>query len=275
LFLAAPILIVLGASAYIHFQLPAVHAALSPGDDYVHMDWAAEFGHNKVFPNGIYPMGMASMLALVSKAAPGVNIADVTRFTGPIVGTLVIFGIFYLALRLSRSPGGALVAAGTFGLFGSRADWREPWSRQIGALPQELCVALALLGVAIVALAVISKEKDHRWTLLAAGIAMGMTHPLPLVFYVLLAPGMAVVVGLLSGRIARAFWVIGYVVLGVGLGFLYIPIAYAAGVPFYAGIQSINPFASASTPGATTVPTTTGTGVGYTPLSHWEMVFLA
>lgn len=272
--MTTPILVVLGWSSYLRFQLPLANAALTPGDDYVHMTWAAQLGTNQLMPNGIYPMGMATVLAYVSKLDPVADLPEVTRYVGPLIGTTMVLGLFYVALRMSRSPGAALLAAGTFGLFGSRLAWYEPWSRQIGALPQELCLDMSLFALVIVALAVLTEDRDHLWTLAAAGIAMSMTHPLPVVFYLGMAPGVAFVIGIVTGHIRTAIRVSVVAVGAAILGFGYIPIAYAVGVPFYAGIGGLNPFSSSGTPGAVTY-TFAAANVKYGPMTYWAMAFAA
>lgn len=247
--LCLPIVCVLGYAAYVRFQLPLANAAMSPGDNYTHMTWASELTNNQVMPDGIYPMGMASMLAWISELAPLSDMATVTRFVGPIDGTLICLALFYVTLRLSRSPGAALLAGGTFGLIGARPDWYEEWTRQIGALPQELCLIMSLLALTIVGLAVLSEDRDHLWTLLAAGVAMGMTHPLPIVFYAGLAPGLALVIGVVTGHIRTAVRVSVVAVGSALLGFVYIPVAMAFGKPFFGGVGGVNPFSSSGTVG--------------------------
>lgn len=269
--LVIPILVVLAIAAYLRFELPLAHAALSPGDDYVHMTWALQLQSNILFPNGIYPMGMASVLSFVSKWSIGASMSQVVQVMGPITGTLMILGIFYTSLRLTRNAGAAIFASATFGLFGMRAEWHEPWSRQTGALPQELAIGMGLFALGIVGLCVASRNKDHLWTIFAATVAMGMTHPLPLVLFLLLGGILAVVVGITTRHLAIGVQSVLIAVLGSAVGFLYIPLALLAGKPFYSGVSNINPFAGHH-PSKAALTTTVGSSLGQNLMTHWALV---
>ncbi|MHB1711489.1 MAG: hypothetical protein ACYCV7_08810 [Acidimicrobiales bacterium] len=272
--LAVPVLVVLGIAAFLRFQLPLKHQALSPGDAYVHMTWALQLDLNQLFPNGIYPMGLASVLSFVGKFSIGVPMPDVVRVMGPLIGTLIVLGIFYTVLRLSRSTGAALFAAATFGLFGTRAEWHEPWTRQTGALPQELSLALALLTLGIVGLAVVSRDRDHLWTIFAGALAMGMTHPLPLVLFGLLTLVLALVVGVATGHARFAVRTVIVAAAGSVAGNLYMPLALAAGVPFYAGVTNINPLASHQAH-FSSLTAQYGKAVGLNLMSEWAIIAAA
>ncbi|MGH3442227.1 MAG: hypothetical protein ACRDUY_09330, partial [Nitriliruptorales bacterium] len=188
--LTLPFVGVMGVSFWLRVKPALDHVTLSPPDAYVHMSWADAFQANVLWPDGVYPLGLAAFVSLVDVFSPFTDIVHVARFTGPIVGMLLVFAIYYAVVRLTRNPGAALLAAGAIGLFGSRPEWREPWHRLIGLVPQEFGLALVVFGLAAAVLAVTERGGGervkttrvgsialggHTLTVLAAAFAAAMT----------------------------------------------------------------------------------------------------
>ncbi len=163
------------------------HVSLSPSDNYTILTWTKLFEQNQIFTEGVYPHGTHAILALWHKFSLGLDVADLIRFGGPLLTMLIPFGAMYTVLRLTRSAGAAVFATAIFGVFGPRAEFIVPFSRQSAPLPQELSLGLALLTLAFVAMAVSTREKGHLYTVGAGTMAMAMIHPLPLFVFVALA----------------------------------------------------------------------------------------
>lgn len=248
LLFTVPALFVLGQSLWLRLQIVLQNDAMVVPDAYVHMTWAKGLAVNNLWPDGIYPMGMPSVIAYVGKLSVMVDTAQVTRFLGPIVGMLMVFGIFYATLRLTRNPGAAVLAGGAFGLFGTRPEWHEPFNRQLGPLPQELAIAITFLAIPFVVWAVSQKDYGHLATLGCAGIVLALMHPVPIpvfiVFATVAAFATAVVMG--GGRHRWAVGASGVLVAGVLAGMSYIPLGLISGHEFYGALTNFNPVQTAS-----------------------------
>lgn len=250
--LSLPVLGVVGVSFWLRLEPALSHVTLSPPDAYVHMAWADAFQKNVLWPDGVYPLGLAAFVSLIDVFSPFTDIVHVARFTGPIVGMLLVFSIYYAVVRLTRNPGAALLAAGTIGLFGARPEWREPWHRLIGLVPQELGVALAVFALAFAVLAVTERGGGervkvtrvgsislggHTLSVFAAAFAAAMTHLVPGAFLVLLVSVGAWMAALAMprGGLSRAVGVSVAAGSGVVAGFAVVPLAQLLGWEAYLG----------------------------------------
>lgn len=251
---AAPIIAVLAVSFWLRVEGSLQNAALSPPDNYVHLTWARAASVNQLFVDGVYPQGMPIIIAYLDKFAFGVDLIDTVRFFGPMIGTLIVFSVGYATLRLTRNPGAAILAAGAFGLTGMRPEWHEDWVRQTGTLPQELSLAVAVLGVTFLVLVVVECDRDHLWTIGAATLLLALTHPLPLGMMVVVGGGAALVTALfVHGGMRRALEAGGVAASGAVIGSLFLPVALLAGIPLYEGATNLNPFETSTEPGSVDV----------------------
>ncbi|MPZ68417.1 MAG: hypothetical protein GEU71_02685 [Actinobacteria bacterium] len=248
LLFTVPVIFVLLQSFWLRLQIVLQNDAMVVPDAYVHMTWAKGLAVNNLWPDGIYPMGMPSLITYVGKLSVLVDTAQVTRFLGPIVGMLMVFGIFYATLRLTRNPGAAILAGGAFGLFGTRPEWHEPFNRQLGPLPQELAIAITFLAIPFAVWAVSQKDYGHLATLGCAGVVLALTHPVPIpvfvVFVTVAAFSTALVMG--GGRHRWAVGASGVLVAGVLAGMLYIPLGLVSGHQFYGALTNFNPVQTAA-----------------------------
>ncbi len=248
LLFTVPVIFVLLQSFWLRLQIVLANDAMVVPDAYVHMTWAKGLAVNNLWPDGIYPMGMPSVISYVGKLSVIVDTAQVTRFLGPIVGMLMVFGIFYATLRLTRNAGAAVLAAGAFGLFGTRPEWHEPFNRQLGPLPQELAIALTFLAIPFAVWAVSQKDYGHLLTLGCVGVALALMHPVPIPVFLAFAGVAAVATALVMGG-GRSKWAIGVsasLVAGVLVGMLYIPLGLISGNEFYGGLTNFNPVQTAA-----------------------------
>lgn len=241
--LAVVPVVVLGVSFWLRARYAMGHLSLSPPDTYHYMAWAKELLNNNLYVDGIYPHGIPSILAFTSKMNGFASMLDVTRFMGPLIGSLIVYGIFYVVYRLSDNFGAATFAAGAFGLLGTRPEWHEPWFRQTGALPQELGLAIALLALPSAVMCVVDRERDHLWTIAAACVAIGLTHPVPLPFFVLLVVVGAFGSALLLGGFKEAGLVSGIAIASSLAGMAYLPLGKLAGLELFEPIRNLTPLA--------------------------------
>ncbi|MEX2653439.1 MAG: hypothetical protein WD532_00235 [Acidimicrobiia bacterium] len=256
--MATPILGVLIASYYLRVKNALGLRSLSPPDAYVHMAWADSFRDNQLWPDGVYPQGLAAIVSFIDFVTPFTELVDVVKFVGPLVGTFLVFAIFYAVLRLSRNAGAALFAAGLLGLFGANPEWREPWERLSGLLPQEFGLAIAFIAVVFAVLAVTEKGGGQLLRLASdGGIALGgnvtnlacaafvaaMCHPLAGGWLGLLVAAAAVPAALVSRRFSHLVGAGVASLVGAGVGFAVVPMAQLFGVPAYLGYGAGDAFA--------------------------------
>ncbi|MEX2653449.1 MAG: hypothetical protein WD532_00285 [Acidimicrobiia bacterium] len=268
--LLTPILGILGTSLALRVDLAFRYETLSPPEAYVFLTWAKSFAGNELFVDGIYPHGLPVTVAFIGKLTPGIDLYEIIRYTGPLIGMLLVFGIFYLCLRLTANAGAALFAAGAFGLLGTLAEWHAPWTRQTGPLPQELGFAIALLALPSAVLAVTDREPGHLRTVTLAAVGIGLIHPVPLVVFLVMATAGAAGAALVSGAGGRVvFQVVSGGALGGLLAHAYVPIGLLLGVPMFRGMDQ--PFTSVANLGGSRTQQLLdffgGPTVGHTPLS--------
>ncbi len=224
--------------------------ALSPPDAYIHMSWANSMLQGELWVDGVYPQGLAALVAAVYAFTPFTDLLDVARFMGPMVTTFLVFTIYYAVVRLTRQPGAALFAAGTIGLFGALPEWRHLWERSIGLLPQEFALAIAICALVFAVLAVTERGGGRMLRLGAAGgLAMNgnilslalagfvaaMTHPVSAAWLGVIVGASAIAATLVSGRWSQLVGAGVATVAGVGLGIAVVPLAELFGVSAYIG----------------------------------------
>ncbi|MEX2653438.1 MAG: hypothetical protein WD532_00230 [Acidimicrobiia bacterium] len=221
---------------------------LHPPDAYVHLAWAQSFVNNQLWPDGFYPQGLPAIVAFTNVFTPFVDIFDVARFMGPLVGTTIVAAIYYVVVRLTRQPGAALFAAGSVGLFGALPQWRISWSLQAGLLPQEFGLAIALVAMVFAVLAVSESTADGTVRMfpfrsitvsgyaLWAGLAtfvVSMTHPISLLALAVVTATAAICATAISFRFRRLVVTGVTVLVGAVIGQLVQPVAYLFGVQRY------------------------------------------
>lgn len=243
LILIVPLVVVLAISYYLRVKVPAAHVSLSPSDNYTILTWTKLLEQNQIYTEGIYPHGVHAIMALWHKFSLGQDMADLIRFSGPLMTLLIPVGALFTTLRLTRNPGAAVFAASIFGIFGSRAEFLVPWARQSAPLPQELSLGIALITLAFVGLAVTSRHKGHLWTVGAGAFAMAMIHPLPLFVFFAVGGALAIGTGIFAKQgMASAMRTIGAMLLGGLAGHIYIPLGLLFGKALFAGIRDLLPF---------------------------------
>ncbi|MEX2487860.1 MAG: hypothetical protein WD377_09610 [Nitriliruptoraceae bacterium] len=249
--LVAPIVGILSASLVERGRLAFRFETLSPPEAYVYLTWAKSFANNSAFPDGIYPQGLPGFIAFLGKLTPGIDLYEITRYTGALIGMLLVFGIFYAVLRLTANVGAALFAAGAFGIFGTVQQWHSPWIRQTGPLPQELGFAIALLALPSAILAITERDRDHLRTTMLAALGIGIIHPVPLAMFIVFAFAGALVTAVIDrGGFDYAFFVLVYGLIGGLIAHVYVPIGLLVGLDIFQGMD--HPFTVRSYAGGRT-----------------------
>ena len=238
--LVSPVLLVLGASLALRLRVPLDSVGLTPSGAYVQLTWARAINRSELWPDGIYPQGLPILLAMLGRAAPGVELADVVRFAGPVLGALTAAGLFWCVLRMTRNVGAATVAAASYGLFGSNAEWHSPWPSQVGVVPLTAALVLALFALPYAVAAVTERRRDHLVTTALASTAIGFVHPVALGFFLVLAAAAVLVTTVL--RPAVTPWTLRVLAAG-GVGGLVslapVPVGLFLGSSLHYGLDDL------------------------------------
>ncbi|MEX2487858.1 MAG: hypothetical protein WD377_09600 [Nitriliruptoraceae bacterium] len=258
--LVVPVVLLFVATYALRAHEAFASLALSPPDTYVHMAWANDFTQGIVWGDGVYPQGLAALVALISVFAPFTDFLDIARFSGPMVGTFVVLAIYYAVVRLTRNPGAAFFAAGMIGLFGAMPELRVPWERNIGLLPQEFGLAIAFCAVVFAVLAVTERGggrllqmagggialNGNVLSLAAAGFVVAMCHPISAGWLGIIVGVSATTAALVTRRFAQLFGAGIATVSGVGIGIAVVPVAELLGVSAYLGYGASDAFGDLS-----------------------------
>lgn len=268
--LAVPTLAVLGWSMWTRMEIAARFDTLGSPQSYVMLTWTKSILAQSIYPDGVYPAGQLFFLAFMGKASPGIDTYEVVRFAGPLQGALLVAGVYYAVVRLSRNVGAAMVAATAFGVFGTAYLWHEPWIHQTNVRPPELGLAVILFTVPSAVLAVTEGDRGHLFTLAAAAVATALIHPVTaglLLAVVLLGVAGAA----LAGRfpLVRAGRVLTVAVVGALVGHAPAVFAMLLGIPVHRGLDN----AYASVPAVGTVTERLIGAFGTSDVAHGPITY--
>lgn len=251
---AMPVVLLMIASYALRARDVFGSVNLSPPDAYIHMSWANGIQQGTMWSDGVYPQGLASILAVLQSFTPFLDMIEVARFAGPMIGTFLVFAIYYAVVRLTRNPGAALLSAGLIGIFAASSEWRHPWERHVGLLPQELGLAIAILAMVFAVLAVTEKGggrflalgssggltmSGNMLTLGLAAYVVAMIHPYPLVWLAAIVGVGSVAATLVTRRFSFLIGAGVAAVAGAAAGLLVIPAAEFFGVRPYLGYGAL------------------------------------
>ncbi|MGH3442225.1 MAG: hypothetical protein ACRDUY_09320 [Nitriliruptorales bacterium] len=270
--LSLPMLAVFAWAFWIRFELATEFTTLSPPSSYVVLTWTKSLLANDLYTDGLYPPGILFFFAFLGKAASGIDTYEVVRFGGPLIGALMVVGLYYAVLRLTRNAGAAIATAVVFGVFGNLYQFHEPWIRQTGPLPHELGLVVVLFALPAVVDAVIDGDRDHLWTVAAGAIAAGLIHPVSLMLFVLVALVAATFAALAArGAPSHLFRTIG-VALGAGVASqLNLVVGTLFGIAPHRGLD--NPYAWVR--GGGTVDERLVAALGTSDLGHGALALVA
>ncbi|MBI4260082.1 MAG: hypothetical protein HY658_05905 [Actinobacteria bacterium] len=244
--LLVPLLLVIAASLVIRLAYPLQNAAFVPSDNYVHLAWTKFLSLGDLFHDGIYPRGMHSVLAVTSTLMP-VTSFELARFAGPLMNTFFVLLVYVMTLRATRHAGAALVAAAVVGILGIRPEVGLADYRQIGTLPQEFAVLMAVAGLFMAAEYVARPSRDRLIYVGLAAFSTSMSHPLAAGLVIVGAGAIGVTAAIRSGRAVKALRMWAFCAAGVVVGNLYVVFGLLFGNRIYGGVTDLNPVASEDT----------------------------
>jgi hypothetical protein len=238
--LIIPLGLVLLAALAIRMWYPLTHSAFIPADNYVHLVWTKSLSLGQLFRDGIYPRGMHSVLAVTSTITP-VSSYELARFAGPFMNTFFVFLIYIVSVRATRNAGAALLAAAVVGVLGTRPEVGLADYRQIGTLPQEFAVMMAVIGLLMAAEYVARPSRDRLIYVAMAGFITSMSHPLAAGLIIVGTGAMGIAAGFRGFRPIRALRMWAFAAAGIIAGHLYVIIGTVSGAKIYGGVTHLNP----------------------------------
>ncbi|WP_274364169.1 hypothetical protein [Paenibacillus thermotolerans] len=181
-------------AAYTRFRHSLVHLYFGASDPYVHLQFAKFLDENKMFTDGIYPLGFASIISVLDKVF-NMDVYIVARFIGPLCGMLIVLSIFYALTKMIGNRY-SIIFIGLF-VYTAYAGLPTYLWRQISALSMEYAVIFLLPGIALL---LEYLRKDKLTYLILAGECLAITLFIHL--YTAVALGLAyIVVGLCYSKI--------------------------------------------------------------------------
>lgn len=270
--LTLPMLTVFGWSFWTRFELATQFTTLSPPQSYVILTWTKALLANNLYPDGLYPPGTLFFFAFLGKAAAGVDAYEVVRFGGPLIGALMVVGLYYAVLRLTRNAGAALASGIAFGVFGNMYQFHEPWIRQTGPLPPELGLVVILFALPAVVDAVVHGHRDHLWTVGAAGLATGLIHPVALGVFLLVVAVAGVFAAIVARRsTGRLMRMLGVTLATAAASQLNVVLGVLSGLRLHRGLD--NPYAWVESAG--TAEEALVAALGTSDLGHGALAMVA
>ncbi len=191
---------------------PMAMAAMA--DPYVHLTWAKMMVFNRLFTDGVYPMGYHAVIASLGTIG-NVDIYHVVRFMGPIGSSILVIGLYWFIKSITKSRIIAIIGTVAFGL-STYNGLPVEFFRQTLSLSMEFSIAFILPG--LVFLHDYIKDGDRRDLILYGFtvVSVTMVHSYGALFF---AIGTAAL--LASGLINRClnlknvFWIF---ITGLGGG---------------------------------------------------------
>jgi len=129
----------------LRFEYSFKNAAYAENDPYLHLIWSKYLGYNDLFMSGIYPRGFHAVISAMNK----VFLIDpywICRFIGAVTGAMLVLSVYYVAVRVTKSHGAALITAVIYGLV-NHESFPALVSRQTIALSQEFAYVFLLPGI--------------------------------------------------------------------------------------------------------------------------------
>lgn len=168
-----PVLVPLAVSGWLRFADALGRVSPAMADAEVTIKWMRlvenSYSSINLYPDGVYPMGMYTFLALLRKLSH-MNPIPLLQVTGPMVGFGLVLGGAAALYMLTRRP---LAAAVYAWLYGTMATWLPiNIERHAAHNSQEFGMLFMLPAVAFAMQYIL---EGQRWQALAAAAALGMT----------------------------------------------------------------------------------------------------
>lgn len=235
------VLVVLAVAAYLRFSRSLQHVELVPQDSYLALYWTKSITNGEILKEGIYPQGVYLWLSLLDRFYP-MSTYNFIRFAGPMMATLELITLYWVVSRVSRSRAAGLLSLAFFGLFAGAPSFFVDWSRQIGAMTQEMALAFAIVSLVYGGLYMTTRRPLWLALAMVTMFAAVTSHTVTLIP---LAIGYAaiVVVGLLSASWDRQSFLrlVGWSLAAVAAGNIYFLIGWLKGNSLVQSFALYNP----------------------------------
>jgi len=134
-------------AVFIRFAVRVINpmAMAAMADPYVHLTWAKMILFNRLFTDGLYPLGYNAIIATLGRMS-NVDIYHVVRFIGPIGSSILIIGIYWFLKSITGKRILAIVGMIIFG-FSTYNGLPVEFFRQTLSLPMEFSIAFIFPGL--------------------------------------------------------------------------------------------------------------------------------
>jgi hypothetical protein len=184
---------VMGYSIYIRIYDAIVHAAPAMSDAYVTLAWMKYINKRILFHDGIYPQGFHITMATLQKFS-FIDPLYVLRYTGPLNGLLIAFGIYFVTSRLTKKTAPGIIAALIYGVLGG--SFFGDWVRQAATNSQEFGFVFVLPTLYFFYKYMDENKKNYLITAFCGAAVCGLVHTISL-FFVVFGVGIIILVGLI------------------------------------------------------------------------------
>jgi len=120
-------------------------AMAAMADPYVHLMWGKMILYNRLFTDGLYPLGYNSLIASLGRLSQ-IDLYDVVRFIGPIGSSILVVGYFWFIKEVTKKEVLAVIGMVAFGLSTFNGLPVE-FFRQTLSLSMEFSISLIFPGI--------------------------------------------------------------------------------------------------------------------------------
>lgn len=205
------------------------HYAYAAPDEEVHLYWVQSLRHNNIFPAGMYPHSMHSILALLCVLTPAAEIHVVLNYSTMIV-ILNIFAVFILMKKIQKKHFTAVAACAFFcmnGLFATVA-----YSRFQFTIPMEF----GMIGIPALVIAWLNllKEKSRvNYVLFMLSICYTMSaHFYTAMIAAVICVGFGIAYLRVLWKKKVLFKLVGAAILGILIACIPFGLGFVMGYPF-------------------------------------------
>lgn len=232
---------VLAYAAYLRFERALTHLELVPQDSYLALFTTKAVNNGEFLKEGIYPQGVIFWWSIIDRFYV-FETHQFIRFMGPAMAVLELIALYWVVSRVTRSRAAGLLSLSIFGLFAGNPGLFVDWSRQIGAMVQEMGIAFAIVSLVYGANYMAEGRNRDLW-LAGASLFVAATGHTATVIPLAIGYTAIMIAGLLTRSWTQRSFV-RMVVVGLAavvVAHVYFPIGWLKGIPLVQSFEFYDP----------------------------------